>query len=418
MQGRHVQRISRPAAKRLSRGFLQLEEARACRCFWDELDAPSRCSALRFTDARLVSRIIQAQQELLRADLRCYAFGIRGQDAVSERSEMGQFAIESTGVASDGSEVFFAKSEFAERADVFEYLEQQLRTPFLKGRQQLRRCDWHVLFETLPKTWPEFLRRVLALVELAILDAKCVAAQAAPTITTLDHPSSRSDVEEELLRLEAEEQIQKTTKSAKRKARKRRQAVREAEEQEETGVRGSASWEDESAAGASSSALAESHSVTSISTQFPLPTGIVGGDDDAVSVSTMDTAVVRPISSEIDEVLQVDWSITAPHDTAERLETVEESSINVELEVDWSTASAAQTEEARWSAGLTDSLTGVSARWHWVSVPTPMLTCGNVRAHVKNTFWQVYDQDDPDRIPDELRRAKSAPALRSGRAVV
>jgi len=412
-----VQRIIRPAARRSSRGLLQSEEARTCRSFWEELDAPARSSALRFTDARLVERIIQAQQELLRADLRCYVFGIRGQDAVSERSEMGHFAIESAEGASDGSEVFFAKAEFAERADLFDYLEKQLRTPFLKGRQQLRRCDWHMLFEALPKSWPEFLRRVLALVELAILDARCVTAPAGPSITAHDHSSSASKAEEELLRLEAEDQIQKASKSAKRKARKRRQAAREAEEQEETGVQGSSSWEAESAAGASSSAMGESHSVTSASTRLHLPHSIACADDDTVSISTMDTAVLRPISLEIDEVLQVDWSMTAPTDTAERLETVEESSINVELEVDWSTASAAQTEEARWSAGLTDSLTGVSAEWHWVSVPAPMLTCGNVRAHVKNTFWQVYDEDDPASPPDELRRARSAPALRGRRAI-
>jgi len=415
MQGRIVQRISRPTTKRLSNGFLQLEEVRACRSFWEALDASARNSVLRFTDARLVGKIIEAQQELLCADLRCYAFGIRGQDAVNERTEMGQFAIETTEGSSDGSDVFFAKADFAKRADLFEYLERQLRSPFLKGRPQLHRCDWHVLFEALPKSWPEFLRRVLALVELAILDAMCVAAQAAPSTAELDRESSPSNVEQELLRLEAEEQIQRASKSAKRKARKRRQVAREAEEQEETG---SASWEAESAAGASSSAMAESlvsHSINSTSTRLPLTTGIAGGDDDTVSVSTMDAPVGAAISTEIDEVLQVDWSITAPPNTLERLETVEESSINVELEVDWSTASAAQTEEARWSAGLTDSLTGVSAEWHWVSVPEPMLTCGNVRAHVKNTFWQVYDEHDPDRLPDELRRAKSAPALRSGR---
>lgn len=398
------------------------EEARACRSFWKELDASARSSALRFTDARLVGKIIEAQQELLCADLRCYAFGIRGQDAVSERSEMGQFAIERTEGASDGSDVFFAKAEFAERADIFEYLRQQLRTPFLEGRHRLHRCDWHVLFETLPKSWPDFLRRVLGLVELAILDAMCVAAQAAPSTTAHDRPSSPSNVEEDLLRLEAEEQTQKASKSAKRKARKRRQTVREAEEQEDAGVEHSASWEAESTTGASCSAMTESlvsQSFASTSTRLPIPTGVAGGDDDTVSVSTICTAVGRPISSEIDEVLQVDWSITAPPDTAERLETVEESSINVELEVDWSTASAAQTEEARWSAGLTDSLTGVSAEWHWSSGSTTMLTCGNVRAHVKNTFWQVYDSDDPDRLPDELRRAKSAPApaLRSGRVL-
>lgn len=378
------------------------------------MDASARISALRFTDARLVGKVIEAQQELLCADMRCYAFGLRGQDAVSERTEMGQFAIERSARASDGSDVFFAKDEFAERADLFDYLEQHLRSPFLKGRQQLHRCDWHMLFETLPKSWPQFLRQVLSLVEQAIVDAMCVAAQGAPSIAVNDHPASPSNVEEELLRLEAEEQIQKASKSAKRKARKRRQAVREAEEQEEAGVQRSTSWEAGSEAGASCGARAESllsQSLASASTRLPLRARVVGGDDDTVSVSTMDAPLGSPVPSEIDEVLRVDWSTTAPPTTAERLETVEE----VELEVDWSTASAAQTEEARWSAGLTDSLTGVSAEWHWVSVPEPMLTCGNVRAHVKNTFWQVYEQHDPDRLPEDLRRAKSAPAPRSGR---
>lgn len=121
-------------------------------------------------------------------------------------------------------------------------------------------------------------------------------------------------------------------------------------------------------------------------------------NDDVASVSTMDTSIVVSRSSENDTELQVDWSTPAQHDPITHMETVEEC---VELEVDWS-ENAEEPEETRWSVGMTDALTGVRAEWHWVSTPHPVLTFGNVRAHVKNTFPLIRCS----------RRKRKVPAVR------
>merc|ERR1712048_886295 len=110
-------------------------------------------------------------------------------------------------------------------------------------------------------------------------------------------------------------------------------------------------------------------------------------DDDVASVSTTDIAVMVPKAVD-DTVLHVDWSAAQPPNSAMPLETVQESA---ELEVDWNDH-AEETGETRWSAEMVDAITGVRAEWHWVSTPCHMLTCGNLRAHIKNTFVdRIYD---------------------------
>ena len=166
----------------------------------------------------------------------------------------------------------------------------------------------------------------------------------------------------------------------------------------------------ESLAAASSITMADSMADSSASTRCPLHSGTASGavDDDRVSVSTMDTAPSTSRAVE-DTELQVDWS-NGPSNPAAPLETVQEY---VDLVVDWND-NKAQPEETRWSAGMVDALTGVRAEWHWVTSPCRMLTCGNLRAHIKNTFVDgIYD---PNELPEELRRAKSAPATRRKRS--
>merc|ERR1712241_1097507 len=146
--------------------------------------------------------------------------------------------------------------------------------------------------------------------------------------------------------------------------------------------------------------------------RYPLQssTASTGIDDDRVSVSTVDTALLASgTGAAEDEELHVDWSEANPMGPAPPLQTVQES---VELEVDWND-NQAQPEETRWSASMVDAFTGVRAEWHWTTTPRPMLTCGNLRAHVNNPFLEgIYDSTE---VPEELVRTKSAPAPRRRR---
>lgn len=159
----------------------------------------------------------------------------------------------------------------------------------------------------------------------------------------------------------------------------------------------------ESVTEASSGTMLDSSLGSSGATRCPLQsaTASAGIDDDRVSVSTMDTALLPSgTGAAEDEELHVDWSAANPTGPAAPLQTLQES---VELEVDWN-----EPEETRWSASMVDAFTGVSAQWHWTSTPRPMLTCGNLRAHIKNTFLEgIYNVDE---FPEELARAKSVPA--------
>lgn len=412
------------------------EDIQASKLFWKSLGVDKKQAVMRFGDSRLVDNVVEVQKALQRSDMHCYMLGIRGQDAVREKTGMNNFAM----MSDDKSRkmMFIAKAEFAERSDLFEYMAAGLGTPFLKGRPVLAPEKWHMLFDKAPSSWPEFLRQVLALAEQAILSAYHSSADASKNkprelleTTTAIAGRAPEVTDEQIIAM-----LQETptvSKCAKRKARvKKRQAMLKRNDDEDESTFGESvaesatavlkrnDDEDESTIGesvAESAAEASSTMLDSImgssgGARYPLQstTASAGIDDDRVSVSTMDTALlfsgIRPAE---DDELHVDWSSANPVGPAAPLQTVQES---VELEVDWND-NQTQPEETRWSASMVDVFTGVQANWHWIATPRPMLTCGNLRAHIKNTFFDgVYDADE---LPEELARAKSAPAPRRRR---
>merc|ERR1712217_403346 len=342
-------------------------------------------------------------------------------DKVREKTEMNNFAIMSADDEGQKRE-FIAKTEFTERSDLFEYMESELGTSFLKCRPVLAQEKWRMLFDKAPSSWPEFLCQVLALAEQAILGvyqsstdaSKSRLKEPLETMTaSVGRPTELTD-EQIASMLEGTPAERVVDKCAKRKARKKRQALLKTGDDEDGDESTLGESVIESTTEESSSTMLDSILRSSGATRCPLPstTASAGIDDDRVSVSTMDTALLSPgTGAAEDEELHVDWSAANPVGPAAPLQTVQES---VELEVDWND-NQTQPEETRWSASMVDVFTGVRAEWHWVATPRPMLTCGNLRAHVKNTFLEgVYDTNDNE-LPEELARAKSAPAPRRRR---
>lgn len=382
------------------------EEARASRFYWESLNVEQKLAVMRFDNSQLVERVVQAQKELCRSDLQCYMLGIRGQDAVREKVRMNDFAI----TAEEGAQnmEFIAKAEFVERKDLFAYMESELKTPFLKGRPVIPRQRWHTLFDKVPSSWGEFLRQVFSLAELSILEAYQNSIQTSkndtqePMQTTSQTSGSASKLTDEQLVFMLEEAPTSSTlsKCAKKKARKKRQALLNGKDAETESIT-------ESVTEASSITMSDSLLDSLATTRCPLQstTASAIADDDRVSVSTLDTTTASSRAADYAE-LQVDWSTAEPTNPAIPLTTVQEF---VELQVDWNDNDP-QPEETRWSAGMVDAFTGVRAEWHWVTTPSLMLTCGNLRAHVKNTFLSSIS--DSSELPEELRRAKSAPAPR------
>merc|ERR1712217_42703 len=331
-------------------------------------------------------------------------------DKVREKTEMNNFAIMSADDEGQKRE-FIAKTEFTERSDLFEYMESELGTSFLKCRPVLAQEKWRMLFDKAPSSWPEFLCQVLALAEQAILGvyqsstdaSKSRLKEPLETMTaSVGRPTELTD-EQIASMLEGTPAERVVDKCAKRKARKKRQALLKTGDDEDGDESTLGESVIESTTEETSSTMLDSILCSSGGTRCPLPstTASAGIDDDRVSVSTMDTALLSPgTGAAEDEELHVDWSAANPVGPAAPLRTVQES---VELEVDWN-----EPEETRWSASMVDAFTGVSAEWHWTTTPRPMLTCGNLRAHIKNTFLEgIYKADE---FPAELARSKSVPA--------
>jgi len=402
--------------------------------YWEGLGIDDKLGVMRFDEAKLVERVLSVQTQLCRSDMQCFLLGIRGQDAARQNVGMGQFAMECD---ADGVRpvAFFAKPSFVERMDLTQYIGGELGGSFLKGRPMIRRQDWSLLFEKTASSWTEFMRQVLRLAELAILDAFQHAAA-----------TSKRDSNDGLKNDTTMTENVSESRSSKRKTRKKRQLCLAS-----SVVHGGDEHKAESclatiSAGCPADSLLEckaevcstmspdcpeeslseykteacstmspdgpeeslfeessaSVSVRTLSAQQRSQSGnITRGDDDAASISTMDTATFVSALVESETILQVDWNAAVPP-----LETVEET--NVELQVDWS-ENAEQPAETRWSAWATNGLTGVRAEWHWVAKNHPSLTAGAIRAHMKNTFVEVVNCVPG---PEELRRAKSAPAPR------
>jgi hypothetical protein len=91
------------------------------------------------------------------------------------------FSVEGIVAEDDGDlrdAAFYAKREFVEDHDLFEFLECRLGSPILSGRPLLQRGDWPSIFEVTPNSWADFMAQILRLIELAVVEAFQVASSA------------------------------------------------------------------------------------------------------------------------------------------------------------------------------------------------------------------------------------------------
>jgi len=150
----------------------QQVDAQAVRSHWESLPLDERLRVLRFEEPELVAQLHEIVESLNMSDLLCYMLSIPG-EKVTRKVGMDMFALEA-GLGSNGvllNPVFFAKRALIDRADFFEYLEGRLGSSFLNARPALTRKDWPLLFRSPPNSWEEFVKLILWLVELAVLDS-------------------------------------------------------------------------------------------------------------------------------------------------------------------------------------------------------------------------------------------------------
>lgn len=157
--------------------------AEAAKKFWAGLSLSQKSQTLRFSEPKLVGRLWDIRNDLFVSDFTCYACGIRGQD-LPRQLGMDMFAVQGIcseeGLLDEG--IFYARKLLVQKNDFFEFLEQQLGSPFLFGRPALMCQDWLGLFKKTPNTWSEFLCQLLKLVELAVLQASAGSQESVPDL--------------------------------------------------------------------------------------------------------------------------------------------------------------------------------------------------------------------------------------------
>eukprot|EP00928_Gymnodinium_smaydae_P087143 TRINITY_DN71473_c0_g1_i1.p1 TRINITY_DN71473_c0_g1~~TRINITY_DN71473_c0_g1_i1.p1 ORF type:complete len:447 (-),score=123.87 TRINITY_DN71473_c0_g1_i1:144-1484(-) len=401
------------------------EDAEAARQFWGALGADEKLRILRFDDPEVVLRIFEVQQELQQCDLQCYALGVRDLDLLPERVGMNQFAMEADPDTPFKPAVFFAKDEFIERRDFDEFFERQLGAPFLNSRPLATKKGLSSFLEPAASSWPCFMMQVLRLLEAAIyaaFDSQRSRDRAASAECEAAAAEALAAAAAEALVADGEAGVAtgnegsgaKASKKKKKKAKARKATV----VTDRITFEEPADADDDVAASGDEAAcfravlpccpeertLSDDEvpllSVSLAQHNYDTLSGIetasssAGMDDDAASLSTVDTATVtmREGMVEGESHLKVDWN----ENGTPYLSTMEPQ---VELQVDWSERQA----ELRWSAWLSNGSTGAEAIWEWTA--TEM---SRVRAQMKNTFVEVIESSDCE--SDEAPRSKSTPA--------
>mmetsp|Transcript_4495 Transcript_4495/g.8161 ORF Transcript_4495/g.8161 Transcript_4495/m.8161 type:complete len:463 (+) Transcript_4495:97-1485(+) len=169
----------------------------AVRQFWESLEVEEQLRVLRFEDLKLARRLYTLRTELLRSNLACYQCGIfdrtlRGQASMALLLDAFEFDL--AGV--NEPTAFITKLIFVERDNFFDLIEEELGGLLADGRPALRRSQWADLFDVTPSSWQDFLRRVLQLIELALLDAYQQHKQHEQELVSLDMPQSLSKSED------------------------------------------------------------------------------------------------------------------------------------------------------------------------------------------------------------------------------
>lgn len=164
----------------------------AVRHWWDSLEVDEQLRVLRFEDPKLARRLYFIRAELLRSDLACYQHGIfarnlRGQASMALVLDAFEFDIDVSGEGAQEPVAFITKLIFVNRENFFDLLEEELDGFLADGRPALRRSQWLNLFDVSPSSWLEFLRQLLRMIELAVLEAfqQHQEQQCAPTAELL-----------------------------------------------------------------------------------------------------------------------------------------------------------------------------------------------------------------------------------------
>lgn len=167
----------------------------AVKSHWGALTLEQKLAVLRFEDPALTQRLCIVWQELRISDMTCFLCGICETDSIFRKVGVDMFAIE--GIVDDDENlreaVFFAKRQFAQRDDIFEFIEGWLGSPPLVGRPFLHPRDWVQLFRASPNSWSDFMIQILMLMELAIVHAQEASVRPASSMR-LNSPLEAQEV--------------------------------------------------------------------------------------------------------------------------------------------------------------------------------------------------------------------------------
>lgn len=250
------------------------------------------------------------------------------------------------------------------------------------------------------------MSQVLKLVELAIHQAHCISlVSGEPTGCAVEADSNEQPPE--WISSESEP-VKLVTKTAKKKARKKRSkaaAAAIAPEEEPHNQAGAVSLQTEatksflrpvearSDSGDDSGVAAKSRSNSSDGNGASAEAAGRKSSKSSTSSaqrqrSRSSSACSRaksPKKPQGDSHLNFDWSPEGPPIDATS------DNASVELEVDWSVGFNRHLMQTRWSAWLSNGMTGNAAEWSWESGGVPTL------AFTKNTFLETMDKYPDDR---------------------
>jgi hypothetical protein len=228
---------------------LEPGEADAVKRHWRALTVEERLLSLRFSDRALVDKTFGIQQVLYHNELVCYHSGIHFLDTAGTavismglrmfrfrwpgEEEGGAHAEKAAAAKQQGAppEALAATRDFVESKDFFEYIEGQLRSPLMHNRPVLRQDMWPTILEPAPNSWDDYERRVLRLVELALVKSYQESGSSAkPPASAAQEVSPCLEPEAAAMAIEGES---KASKAPSKKARKRAAARARKEEEEE-----------------------------------------------------------------------------------------------------------------------------------------------------------------------------------------
>eukprot|EP00930_Biecheleria_cincta_P104445 TRINITY_DN96742_c0_g1_i1.p1 TRINITY_DN96742_c0_g1~~TRINITY_DN96742_c0_g1_i1.p1 ORF type:complete len:446 (+),score=66.36 TRINITY_DN96742_c0_g1_i1:28-1365(+) len=195
----------------------------AVREHWCSLTVEAKLKILRFEDPPLVERLYEIQQTLYAGDFECHMLGVCNAEVMRQEAGAEFFDVEGV-IAAGGLElspkVFFVRQGLVENDQFFSVLEEKLGRPFLRDVPDLERSRWALLLTEMPRSWRQFVRVILNLVELALLESQRATKQREETEVRgkLDEQAQRM----QQLFSELEEGQTQTTKRKKTKKKQSR----------------------------------------------------------------------------------------------------------------------------------------------------------------------------------------------------